>query len=158
MQIAVVKMNLSPRCGTFALFAFALFHLVSCYPRADRYLDGIERPAKSSDAPIDVWYAGQAIPRPYKPIVLLRVTANNGPDYVAKLRRECRKYGADAAVFQNVRGQEAGGGGFVLSNGTGMAGSSSKDVIECLGVIYTDQPLQTMPATAPAEPTRMRGK
>lgn len=160
MRNAVVKMNLSPRCGTFAALLLAVFQLVGCYPRADRYLDGIERPAKASDAPVDVWYAGQAVPRPYKPIVLLRVTANNGPDYVAKLRRECRKYGADAAVFQNVRGQEASGGAFILSSGAGAGSSESKDVIECLGVLYTDH---ADPGLAPApepvhEAPRARGK
>lgn len=133
-------MEVSTKFSKIVVFMLVATLGIGCYPRADRYLDGIERPAKASDAPIDVWYSGQTVPRPYKPIVLLRVTANNGPDYVAKLRRECRKYGGDAVVFQNVRGQEGRGGGFTLSNGAGISGSESKDVIECLGVIYTDAP------------------
>jgi hypothetical protein len=132
-------MNLAATCSTMVIVAVLTLPAVGCYPRSDRYLDGRERPAKADDAPVDVWYSGQTVPRPYKPIVLLRVTANNGPDYVAKIRRECRKYGADAAVFQNVRGQESSGGALIL-NGAGGASSSSKDVIEVLGVLYTDKP------------------
>lgn len=140
-----LKAGSSTMFSAIAVVAVLSLLLAGCYPRADRYLDGKERPAKGDSAPIDVFYAGQPVPRPYKPIVLLRVTANNGPDYVAKIRRECRKYGADAAVFQNVRGQESSGGALIL-NGAGGASSSSKDVIEVLGVLYTDQP---DPADAP---------
>ncbi len=143
-------MNLSPRCGTFALIACAALHLASCYPRADRYLDGIERPARDSDAPVEIFYAGTAPTRPHKPIILLRITANNGPDVLGKMRRECRKYGADGAIFQTVRGTQ--GESDLIGSG------SSRDTVEALGFIYTDVPLQAAPAQAPAEPPRKHGK
>lgn len=137
-----VNMNLSTVFSTIALCVVA----TGCgAPRSDFYLDGIERPAKPSDAPIDIWYSGQEVPRPYKPIILLRITGDNGPEYIARLRKQCRKYGADAAVFQNVRGHESSGNGFAVSSGVGGSAFSGKDVIEALGVIYTDTPAPTAP-------------